>query len=153
MRHYRLKLDCCLILPDFWGIWFIVFILCIYLVNGCLLVLSIYSNENNHAVCFVFLLQVLAALGTEYFEDILPDIIRNCSHPKASVRDGYLTLFKVDVGYTNGVASFCISLFSMHTSCVILMELTFMLPAVSAEIIRCSVPEVFATGSACYFRW
>ncbi|CAI9767444.1 unnamed protein product [Fraxinus pennsylvanica] len=38
--------------------------------------------------------EVLAALGTEYFEGILPDIIRNCSHPKASVRDGYLTLFK-----------------------------------------------------------
>ncbi|KAL3812577.1 hypothetical protein ACJIZ3_013845 [Penstemon smallii] len=38
--------------------------------------------------------EVLAALGTEYFEDILPDIIRNCSHSKASVRDGYLTLFK-----------------------------------------------------------
>ncbi|RXH82519.1 hypothetical protein DVH24_036860 [Malus domestica] len=38
--------------------------------------------------------EVLAALGTEYFELALPDIIRNCSHQKASVRDGYLTLFK-----------------------------------------------------------
>ncbi|KAK6156422.1 hypothetical protein DH2020_010670 [Rehmannia glutinosa] len=38
--------------------------------------------------------EVLAALGTQYFEDILPDIIRNCSHPKASVRDGHLALFK-----------------------------------------------------------
>ncbi|CAA0814499.1 ILITYHIA, partial [Striga hermonthica] len=38
--------------------------------------------------------EVLAALGTQYFEDILPDILRNCSHPKASVRDGYLTLIK-----------------------------------------------------------
>ncbi|KAK8589608.1 hypothetical protein V6N13_088443 [Hibiscus sabdariffa] len=38
--------------------------------------------------------EVLAALGTEYFEKVLPDIIRNCSHQKASVRDGYLTLFK-----------------------------------------------------------
>ncbi|KAL8544545.1 hypothetical protein ACS0TY_004932 [Phlomoides rotata] len=38
--------------------------------------------------------EVVAALGTEYFEDILPDIIKNCSHSKASVRDGYLTLFK-----------------------------------------------------------
>ncbi|KAL3520591.1 hypothetical protein ACH5RR_018740 [Cinchona calisaya] len=38
--------------------------------------------------------EVLAALGTKYFEDILPDIIRNCSHQKASVRDGYLTLFR-----------------------------------------------------------
>ncbi|CAK9164333.1 unnamed protein product [Ilex paraguariensis] len=37
---------------------------------------------------------VLAALGTEYFEHLLPDIIRNCAHQKASVRDGYLTLFK-----------------------------------------------------------
>ncbi|CAI9090959.1 OLC1v1025859C1 [Oldenlandia corymbosa var. corymbosa] len=38
--------------------------------------------------------EVLAALGTEYFERLLPDIIRNCSHQKASVRDGYLTLFR-----------------------------------------------------------
>ncbi|KAJ0080466.1 hypothetical protein Patl1_23083 [Pistacia atlantica] len=38
--------------------------------------------------------EVLAALGTIYFEHILPDIIRNCSHQRASVRDGYLTLFK-----------------------------------------------------------
>jgi HEAT repeat protein len=38
--------------------------------------------------------EVLSALGSAYFENILPDIIRNCSHPKASVRDGYLTLFK-----------------------------------------------------------
>ncbi|KAG2395291.1 Protein ILITYHIA-like protein [Vigna angularis] len=38
--------------------------------------------------------EVLAALGIEYFELVLPDIIRNCSHPKAPVRDGYLTLFK-----------------------------------------------------------
>lgn len=38
--------------------------------------------------------EVLSALGRRYFEDILPDIIRNCSHQKASVRDGYLTLFR-----------------------------------------------------------
>ncbi|KAG4916996.1 hypothetical protein JHK87_054553 [Glycine soja] len=38
--------------------------------------------------------EVLAALGIEFFEHVLPDIIRNCSHQKASVRDGYLTLFK-----------------------------------------------------------
>ncbi|XP_020981860.1 LOW QUALITY PROTEIN: protein ILITYHIA [Arachis duranensis] len=38
--------------------------------------------------------EVLAALGIQYFEHVLPDIIRNCSHQKASVRDGYLTLFK-----------------------------------------------------------
>uniref|UniRef100_A0A6N2KG60 TOG domain-containing protein n=1 Tax=Salix viminalis TaxID=40686 RepID=A0A6N2KG60_SALVM len=38
--------------------------------------------------------EVLSALGTGYFEHMLPDIIRNCSHQKASVRDGYLTLFK-----------------------------------------------------------
>ncbi|KAF9610689.1 hypothetical protein IFM89_023945, partial [Coptis chinensis] len=37
---------------------------------------------------------VLAALGKEYFENVLPDIICNCSHRRASVRDGYLTLFK-----------------------------------------------------------
>ncbi|KAI8523765.1 hypothetical protein RHMOL_Rhmol13G0097600 [Rhododendron molle] len=40
------------------------------------------------------LLLVLVALGKVYFEQILPDIIRNCSHQKASVRDRYLTLFK-----------------------------------------------------------
>lgn len=38
--------------------------------------------------------EVLAALGTDHFEHILPDVIRNCSHQKASVRDGHLTLFK-----------------------------------------------------------
>ncbi|KAI4350125.1 hypothetical protein L6164_010637 [Bauhinia variegata] len=38
--------------------------------------------------------EVLAALGIGYFEHVLPDVIRNCSHQKASVRDGYLTLFK-----------------------------------------------------------
>lgn len=38
--------------------------------------------------------EVLAALGREHFELVLPDIIRNCSHQKASVRDGHLTLFK-----------------------------------------------------------
>ncbi|KAG7585713.1 PapD-like superfamily [Arabidopsis thaliana x Arabidopsis arenosa] len=38
--------------------------------------------------------EVIAALGTDYFENILPDLIRHCSHQKASVRDGYLTLFK-----------------------------------------------------------
>ncbi|KAG6741628.1 hypothetical protein POTOM_054903 [Populus tomentosa] len=42
---------------------------------------------------FIYL-QVLSALGTGYFEHVLPDIIRNCSHQKAFVRDGYLTLFK-----------------------------------------------------------
>lgn len=38
--------------------------------------------------------EVMAALGIEYFEHILPDIIRNCSHQKAYVREGYLTIFK-----------------------------------------------------------
>ncbi|GBG78816.1 hypothetical protein CBR_g28040 [Chara braunii] len=38
--------------------------------------------------------EVLAALGLEYFEARLPDILVNCSHQRASVRDGYLTLFK-----------------------------------------------------------
>jgi hypothetical protein len=32
--------------------------------------------------------QVLAALGKDNFDQILPDIIRNCSHQKALVRDG-----------------------------------------------------------------
>jgi hypothetical protein len=38
--------------------------------------------------------EVLAALGREHFELILPDILKNCYHQKASVRDGHLTLFK-----------------------------------------------------------
>ncbi|KAJ6926885.1 hypothetical protein NC651_011090 [Populus alba x Populus x berolinensis] len=38
--------------------------------------------------------EVLSALGTRYFEHVLLDIIQNCSHQKAFVRDGYLTLFK-----------------------------------------------------------
>lgn len=52
----------------------------------------------NQAFCIFInfsMFQVLAALGKDYFERLLPDIIRNCSHQKASVRDGYLTLFKV----------------------------------------------------------
>ncbi|KAK9146319.1 hypothetical protein Sjap_006222 [Stephania japonica] len=38
--------------------------------------------------------EVLAALGKDYFEHTLPEIIRNCSHQRASIRDGYLTVFK-----------------------------------------------------------
>ncbi|KAK9735623.1 hypothetical protein RND81_04G216500 [Saponaria officinalis] len=38
--------------------------------------------------------EVLAALGIGYFEQLLPDIIRNCSHQKGHVREGYLTVFK-----------------------------------------------------------
>ncbi|KAJ6865007.1 translational activator GCN1 [Populus alba x Populus x berolinensis] len=49
--------------------------------------------------------QVLSALGTGYFEHVLPDIIRNCSHQKASVRDGYLTLFKVLPAILDGLAN------------------------------------------------
>ncbi|KAG6745141.1 hypothetical protein POTOM_051785 [Populus tomentosa] len=47
----------------------------------------------SSGLLFIYL-QVLSALGTGYFEHVLPDIIRNCSHQKASMRDGYLTLFK-----------------------------------------------------------
>jgi hypothetical protein len=39
--------------------------------------------------------QVLAALGTAKFESLLPGIIADCSHPRAAVRDGHLTVFKV----------------------------------------------------------
>jgi hypothetical protein len=45
--------------------------------------------------------QVLAALGKDYFDQILPDIIRNCSHQKASVRDGHLTLFRVNLPHSS----------------------------------------------------
>ncbi|CAM6126914.1 unnamed protein product [Calypogeia fissa] len=38
--------------------------------------------------------EVLAAIGTDYFESLLPDVIQNCSHQRAAVRDGHLTLFK-----------------------------------------------------------
>ncbi|KAG6736243.1 hypothetical protein POTOM_061029 [Populus tomentosa] len=47
----------------------------------------------SSGLLFIYL-QVLSALGTGYFEHVLLDIIRNCSHQKASMRDGYLTLFK-----------------------------------------------------------
>ncbi|MQL85382.1 hypothetical protein Taro_017909, partial [Colocasia esculenta] len=38
--------------------------------------------------------EVLSALGKDHFEGLLPEILRNCSNSKASVRDGHLTLFK-----------------------------------------------------------
>jgi hypothetical protein len=38
--------------------------------------------------------EVLAALGTAKFESLLPGIIADCSHPRAAVRDGHLTVFK-----------------------------------------------------------
>ncbi|KAG6741630.1 hypothetical protein POTOM_054905 [Populus tomentosa] len=47
----------------------------------------------SSGLLFIYL-QVLSALAAGYFEHVLPDIIRNCSHQKAYVRDGYLTLFK-----------------------------------------------------------
>lgn len=50
---------------------------------------------NIYLCLIIFNFQVLAALGEDYFDSILPDIIRNCSHQKASVRDGHLTLFRV----------------------------------------------------------
>ncbi|KAJ6926887.1 hypothetical protein NC651_011092 [Populus alba x Populus x berolinensis] len=37
---------------------------------------------------------ILPEENTRYFEHVLPDIIRNCSHQKAFVRDGYVKLFK-----------------------------------------------------------
>ncbi|KAJ8432030.1 hypothetical protein Cgig2_026733 [Carnegiea gigantea] len=40
------------------------------------------------------MVMVLAALGIQYFEDLLPDIIKNCSHQKSYVREGYLIVFK-----------------------------------------------------------
>ncbi|KAK4356440.1 hypothetical protein RND71_025411 [Anisodus tanguticus] len=46
--------------------------------------------------------EVLAALGMEYFESILPDVIRNCSHQKASVRDGHLALFRIFASASSG---------------------------------------------------
>ncbi|KAH7283513.1 hypothetical protein KP509_34G010800 [Ceratopteris richardii] len=38
--------------------------------------------------------EVIAALGDAKFESLLPEIIQGCSHQRAAVRDGYLTLFK-----------------------------------------------------------
>lgn len=65
--------------------------------------------------------QVLAALGTDYFEHLLPDIIRNCSHQRASVRDGYLTLFKVTaihyIGYKQSLKRF---LFNSPCCCLLM---------------------------------
>lgn len=92
--------------------------------------------------------QVLAALGTGYFERILPDIIRNCSHQKASVRDGYLTLFKVKTGhYFFKYVFWCLG------------ELNIIIPfmcfcfVVSTKVFGCSVSELFAAGAASNLRW
>eukprot|EP00898_Chlorokybus_atmophyticus_P007528 jgi/Chlat1/7777/Chrsp66S07244 len=38
--------------------------------------------------------EVLAVLGRENFERLLPEILSNCSHKNVNVRDGYLGLFK-----------------------------------------------------------
>lgn len=58
--------------------------------------MCVYLSLLNPSTILV--MQVLAALGTEYFESLLPDIISNCSHPRPAVREGYLTLFKVRFG-------------------------------------------------------
>ena len=39
--------------------------------------------------------EVLAALGETKLESLLPEMVANCSHKQAAVRDGHLTLFRV----------------------------------------------------------
>lgn len=94
--------------------------------------------------------QVLAALGTVYFEHVLPDIIRNCSHQRASVRDGYLTLFKVNTSFFMALhhCQKC-----LHLWLFIIVALLPIFFAVFAKVIRRPIPELLATGSACYIRW
>ena len=95
------------------------------------------------------MLQVLAALGTVYFEHVLPDIIRNCSHQRASVRDGYLTLFKVN---TSLYDSLLISeVFAYRLSVIVTFLWEFI--AVFAKVTGHPISELFATGSSCYIRW
>ena len=40
------------------------------------------------------LAEVLAVLGTEYLEGLLPDILAGCTSRSATAREGHLTLFK-----------------------------------------------------------
>ena len=84
-----------------------------------------------------------------YFEHVLPDIIRNCSHQRASVRDGYLTLFKVN---TSLYDSLLISeVFAYRLSVIVTFLWEFI--AVFAKVIGHPISELFATGSSCYIRW
>lgn len=94
--------------------------------------------------------QVLAALGTEYFEHLLPDIIRNCSHQRASVRDGYLTLFKVS---TTTVTLTSSRTFCFFRGSVQLMLLCLNIFVVFPKVIGHPISEIFAAGLACHFRW
>lgn len=93
----------------------------------------------------------MAALGTEYFENLLPDIIRNCSHSKAPVRDGYLTLFKVSSFFKlfNGYHLFSI-LYKLY---VCLMSYKVVFRVVSAKITRCAVPKLLAASATIHLRW
>lgn len=94
--------------------------------------------------------QVLAALGTVYFENVLPDVIRNCSHQRASVRDGYLTLFKVNASFLMALHH-CLK--GLHHRLFIIVALLWIFIAVFAKVIRRPIPELLATGSACHIRW
>lgn len=96
--------------------------------------------------------QVLAALGTEYFEHLLPDIIRNCSHQRASVRDGYLTLFKVIIVYRN--LYLCVYVRLNTVSMLSLLMFLFLnMLSIFPKVIGYPISEIPATGLACYIRW
>ena len=40
------------------------------------------------------LAEVLAVLGQEYIEGLLPDILQSCKSKNPNIREGHLTLFK-----------------------------------------------------------
>jgi hypothetical protein len=94
-------------------------------------------------------LQVLAALGVAFFEHVFPDIIRNCSHQKASVRDGYLTLFKVKQLKWIFILIYNFLRLFFREDCLI----NFPNILVSATVIRSPVPKLSSPGAACNLRW
>ncbi|XP_026438507.1 uncharacterized protein LOC113337027 [Papaver somniferum] len=79
--------------------WYIIQMLPLLLVSFSDRVLTVREASvcASHANMSTYLV-VLDALGKEYLEHLLSSIIRNCSHQRASVRDGYLTLFKNKLG-------------------------------------------------------
>ena len=91
--------------------------------------------------------QVLAALGQDYFDQILPDIIRNCSHQKASVRDGHLTLFRV---IFPKVSCVIIWLHACNAVCINDFYIYFI---VFAKVLGWCFSELLAGCSSCYIGW
>ena len=103
---------------------------------------------NKKSLLFTYNFQVLAALGQDYFDHILPDIIRNCSHQKASVRDGHLTLFRV---ISPKLSSVNMTIYMPATQYVI--DGWYINFIVFAKVFGRCFPELLAGCSSCYIRW